>query len=247
MDHEDESITSRLNWLIASQSFLFAANATLFHNGGAQRVPGADVPLPVKLIPLLAIGAGELIYTAILAEVGAFVHNRRLFRAHPEDVQSRDPTFPHVQGFRPMAWLAVVDFPFFSRVCLLDGVARKLLFRVDVWATMHRPTPGTFYTVPPGDQLRPLFGVCPDGLPEAAKLFPRRPTRVRGFSDLREASLLQGPRSRSGSSVPRLVIQVGILLLCNLTVSSYDGLGVGRSANSGSANSLNPSGQNPIP
>jgi hypothetical protein len=108
MDHEDELITSRLNWLITSQSFLFAAYATLFRNGGAQQVPGVGVPVLVRLIPWIGFLGGVLIYTAILAGVVALIHNRRLLRNHMEAVQAKDPTFPRVQGVRPMAWLALL-------------------------------------------------------------------------------------------------------------------------------------------
>ena len=106
MDHEDGLITSRLNWLITSQSFLFAAYATLFRNGGAQQVN--DVPLLVRLIPLIGITGGVLIYTAIIAGVVAMMHNRSLLRTHLKAVLSRDPDFPPVQGRRPMAWLALL-------------------------------------------------------------------------------------------------------------------------------------------
>jgi hypothetical protein len=108
MDHEDGLITSRLNWLIASQSFLFAAYATLFRNGGAQQVAGRDIPLLVRLIPFIGITGGVLIYTAIIAGVVALMHNRRLLRTHLMSVLSRDPDFPQVQGRRPMAWLALL-------------------------------------------------------------------------------------------------------------------------------------------
>src|SRR5262249_22047195 len=108
MDHEDGLITSRLNWLITSQSFLFAAYATLFRNGGAQPVAGGDVPLLVRLIPLIGMSSGILIYTAIIAGVTALMHNRCLLRKHLKSVLSRDPDFPQVQGYRPMAWLALL-------------------------------------------------------------------------------------------------------------------------------------------
>jgi hypothetical protein len=113
MDHEDGLITSRRNWLITSQSFLFAAYATLFRHGGAQQVPGTEVPPLVRLIPWIGILAGGLIYTAIVAGAVAFFHNRRLLREHLEVVQAKDPTFPRVQGARVMAWLAM-----FAPLCL---------------------------------------------------------------------------------------------------------------------------------
>jgi hypothetical protein len=108
MDHEDGLITSRLNWLITSQSFLFAAYATLFRNGGAQQVTGQEVPLLVRLIPFIGITAGILIYTAIIAGVVALIHNRGLLRPHLTAVISRDHEFPHVQGPSWMVWLALL-------------------------------------------------------------------------------------------------------------------------------------------
>ena len=108
MDHEDDLITSRLNWLITSQSFLFAAYATLFRSGGAQQVVGAEVPLLVRLIPFIGMISGILIYTAIIAGVVALMHNRSLLRTHLGEVLSRGSDFPAVQGRRPMAWLALI-------------------------------------------------------------------------------------------------------------------------------------------
>ena len=105
MDHEDDLITSRLNWLITSQSFLFAAYATLFRSGGAQQVVGAEVPLLVRLIPLIGMLSGTLIYTAIIAGVAALRHNRKLLRKHLTEV---DAEFPKVQGHRLMFLLALI-------------------------------------------------------------------------------------------------------------------------------------------
>ena len=67
-----------------------------------------DVPLLVRLIPLIGITGGVLIYTAIIAGVVAMMHNRSLLRTHLKAVLSRDPDFPPVQGRRPMAWLALL-------------------------------------------------------------------------------------------------------------------------------------------
>jgi hypothetical protein len=105
MDHEDDLITSRLNWLITSQSFLFAAYAALFRSGGAQQVAGAEVPLLVHLIPLIGMLSGTLIYTAIIAGVAALRHNRKLLRKHLTEV---DAEFPKVQGHRLMFLLALI-------------------------------------------------------------------------------------------------------------------------------------------
>jgi hypothetical protein len=108
MDHEDGLITSRLNWLITSQSFLFVAYANLFRSGGTQQVTGQEVPLLVRLIPFVGISAGILIYTSIISGVVALIHNRRLLRTHLDAIRSRDPDFPPVHGRRPMAWLALM-------------------------------------------------------------------------------------------------------------------------------------------
>jgi hypothetical protein len=126
MDHEDVLITNRLNWLITSQSFLFAAYATLFRSGGAQQVVGAEVPLLVRLIPLIGLLSGILVYTAILAGVVALMHNRGLLRTHLRAVLSRDPDFPAVHGRRPMAWLALLA-PVFLPLVLVGAWITLLL------------------------------------------------------------------------------------------------------------------------
>jgi hypothetical protein len=126
MDHEDDLITSRLNWLITSQSFLFAAYAALFRSGGAQQVAGAEVPLLVHLIPLIGMLSGTLIYTAIIVGVIALMHNRSLLRTHLEEVLSRDSNFPKVQGPRPMAWLALIA-PVFLPLVLVGAWITLLL------------------------------------------------------------------------------------------------------------------------
>ena len=123
MDHEDDLITSRLNWLITSQSFLFAAYATLFRSGGAQQVVGAEVPLLARLIPLIGMLSGTLIYTAIIAGVAALRHNRKLLRKHLTEV---DAEFPKVQGPRPMAWLALIA-PVFLPLVLVGAWITLLL------------------------------------------------------------------------------------------------------------------------
>jgi hypothetical protein len=107
MDHEDELITSRLSWLITSQSFLFGAYAVLFRSGGTQPM-GSERPLLMRLIPVVGIFGGVLIYLAIVAGVSALMHNRILMRKHLAIIQSLDPEFPPVQGIRAMAWLAMV-------------------------------------------------------------------------------------------------------------------------------------------
>jgi hypothetical protein len=107
MDHEDELITSRLNWLIISQSFLFGAYATLFRSGGTRQATGPDAAHLVQMIPIVGISTGFLIYTAIIAGVTALMHNRSLLRAHLETIKGKDAAFPQVQGYRAMAYLAL--------------------------------------------------------------------------------------------------------------------------------------------
>jgi hypothetical protein len=129
MDHEDELITSRLNWLIISQSFLFGAYASLFRSGGTQPATGPDVAHLVQIIPLVGICTGFLIYTAIIAGVIALMHNRCLLRNHLETIREKDPAFPQVQGYRPMVWLALMAPMFLPLVlmavwCILLGENR---------------------------------------------------------------------------------------------------------------------------
>jgi hypothetical protein len=108
MDHEDDLITSRLNWLITSQSFLFAAYAALFRAGGVQQVTGQEVPLLVRLIPLIGIAGGILVYPAIISGVIALKHNRGMYRDLLDSLKSGDPEFPQVSGPRPMFWLTLL-------------------------------------------------------------------------------------------------------------------------------------------
>jgi hypothetical protein len=61
----------------------------------------------VRLIPLIAIVSGILIYTAIIAGVDALWRNRKQFRSHLTDVQKQDKKFPLVQGPPQMVWLAL--------------------------------------------------------------------------------------------------------------------------------------------
>ena len=107
MDHEDELITTRLNWLIISQSFLFGAYATLFRSGGTQPVSGPDATHLVWMIPIVAILTAVLIYSAIIAGVVALMHNRNLLRNHLKTVKDTDPAFPQVQGHPAMVWVAL--------------------------------------------------------------------------------------------------------------------------------------------
>jgi hypothetical protein len=105
MDHEDDLITSRLNWLITSQSFLFAAYATLFRSGGAQQVVRAEVPPLVRLIPMIGMLSGILIYTAIIAGVVALMHNRNLLRTHLAQSCPVTPTSRKCKGvFQWLGW-----------------------------------------------------------------------------------------------------------------------------------------------
>lgn len=67
IEHEDVLIVNRLSWLIASQSFLFTAYAIMLNGPVLTRNEhfAAHGELLVKIIPLLAISAGALIYLGI--------------------------------------------------------------------------------------------------------------------------------------------------------------------------------------
>src|SRR3954467_1632296 len=78
IQHEDNLITQRLSWLMASQAFLFSAYAILLNaperamsEFARQQQEGL-----ITAIPALALGSAALIYVSILAGV------RALFNLH---------------------------------------------------------------------------------------------------------------------------------------------------------------------
>jgi len=73
IEHEDDLITQRLSWLMASQSFLFTAYAIMLN--GLQPKPGAATPLEYSklgfchLVAIAGILSTALIYASICGGV----------------------------------------------------------------------------------------------------------------------------------------------------------------------------------
>jgi hypothetical protein len=76
IQHEDNLITQRLAWLMASQAFLFSAYAILLN--APERAMSAFARQQqewlITAIPALAVGSAALIYVSILAGVRALHH-----------------------------------------------------------------------------------------------------------------------------------------------------------------------------
>jgi hypothetical protein len=104
IEHEDMLIVNRLSWLMASQSFLFTAYAIIL-NGPVQLRSerfASHGALLVKIIPLLAISAGVLIYLGIVGGIVVMANLRRdLARHHAALGDLRPP----VQGSSPTLFL----------------------------------------------------------------------------------------------------------------------------------------------
>src|SRR5579862_9359910 len=66
IQHEDTLITQRLNWFLTSQSFLFTAFAIVFNGIAPVGSEGIRLLL-LRMIPILAIAAGALIFLSIIA------------------------------------------------------------------------------------------------------------------------------------------------------------------------------------
>src|SRR5689334_1502041 len=93
MDKENELITGRLNWLIASQSFLFTA-----YSLASQRSEGGPGARLRFVVPVVAIGIGSLIYLAILAGFLALKYDRALLLECLGNLKRKEPGFPRIQS-----------------------------------------------------------------------------------------------------------------------------------------------------
>src|SRR3954453_12556519 len=100
IEFEDGLIVQRLNWLMASQSFLFTAYAiTLNAPVQSSRVLfSAHQRIIFHIIPLVALAACLLIYTGMVGGVLAQKHLRRFLREHLAPEHTLQP--PPVHGAR---------------------------------------------------------------------------------------------------------------------------------------------------
>jgi hypothetical protein len=73
IEHEDNLVSQRLSWLLASQSFLFTAYAITLNGPIQLHYQGyeSQVRLLIILLPLVGITSNVLIWTSILAGMSA--------------------------------------------------------------------------------------------------------------------------------------------------------------------------------
>jgi hypothetical protein len=86
IEHEDNLISQRLSWLVASQAFLFTAYA-ITTSGLSNQIVGGDslfhsqARVLFRVIPIVAICIALLIYIGILAALKAIRELRHSYRA----------------------------------------------------------------------------------------------------------------------------------------------------------------------
>ena len=87
LDHQENLVTQRVNWLVFSQSFLFSAYAILLN-----APPEAKSPIYAQLqsfllllIPGLSLISGILIYLSVFGSLFYMSNLRRSFETYPED------------------------------------------------------------------------------------------------------------------------------------------------------------------
>lgn len=100
IEHEDNLIGLRLNWFLASQSFLFTAYAIVLSNlhGGGLPAGGPEDSrlLVLRALPAIAIISAALILFTVIDGLLAMNNLRRLLRAYLPDADARG--FPPIQG-----------------------------------------------------------------------------------------------------------------------------------------------------
>ncbi len=102
IEHEDNLITQRLSWFLASQAFLFSAFAIVL-NAPLQSRFGDRVQIVFfKLIPIIAIAVGLLIWLAIWGGILAMRRLRVMLHARSDLAD-----FPMIQGPRHTRWMGL--------------------------------------------------------------------------------------------------------------------------------------------
>ena len=98
IQHEDNLITQRLSWLMASQSFLFTAYAITLNAPAAPRSAlfASQQQVLAAVIPLVASAVCALILVTILAGVGAMAAARVRLCSYSDHATS--DRYPPVQG-----------------------------------------------------------------------------------------------------------------------------------------------------
>ncbi len=98
IEHEDNVINQRLNWFLASQSFLFTANAMVLNAPATPLFPqfSDTVRLLTLLVPIVAFCSCLMIHITMIAGVLA-LRNLHEVVGQPPDVQEIGP-LPPIHG-----------------------------------------------------------------------------------------------------------------------------------------------------
>jgi hypothetical protein len=99
IEHEDNLVGTRLNWFVASQSFLFSAYAIVVSNLSGTKSPWVNEQqkLLFRIIPVVAIFVCVLIFFGLVGAVCAMRRLRRLYAARIEHAPNSE--LPPVQGY----------------------------------------------------------------------------------------------------------------------------------------------------
>jgi hypothetical protein len=102
IEHEDNLVGTRLNWFVASQSFLFTAYAIVVSNLSlsGQKSPWVNEQqkLLFRIIPLVAMFVCVLIFIGLVGAVCAMRRLRAIYAARIEHTPNCGP--PPVQGYQ---------------------------------------------------------------------------------------------------------------------------------------------------
>lgn len=102
IEHEDNLITQRLSWFLASQAFLFSAFAIVL-NAPLQSRFGDRIQLVFfRFIPVIAIAVGLLIWLAVWAGILAMRRLRGMLYERPDLTD-----FPLIQGRLHTRWMGL--------------------------------------------------------------------------------------------------------------------------------------------
>ncbi len=100
IQHEDDLITQRLSWLMASQAFMFSAYAILLNapERAMSIFARQQQEWLITAIPALAVGSATLIYVSILAGVRALQKSPPRCASGIAAASGMESALPPIQG-----------------------------------------------------------------------------------------------------------------------------------------------------
>lgn len=102
IEHEDNLVTQRLSWFLASQAFLFSAFAILINGPEKSPFGGREQMTFFRFLPLIGIAIGVLIWIAIWGGVISMARLRRLAHSRADLAG-----FPSIHGPRYTRWMGL--------------------------------------------------------------------------------------------------------------------------------------------